>query len=107
MDDTNFDLWLEFEHWELTGADDSEDEAFNMQVIFPDGRTYALNVWTFKFFERIRRHDEAAKENLSGKYIIPPDLFVERLDRKLIEEVIEDIIFCHGLKEGWLSRDDS
>ena len=49
-----FELWLEFEHWEPKPDDDPTDNFFNMQVKLPDGRRYALNVWTFKFLQKAR-----------------------------------------------------
>lgn len=76
-----FELWLEFEHWEPTGDEDPEDDFFNMAIHLSNGLKYALNVWAFKFLVRIQREQEASGENLSGKYVLPPDLFVQKLDR--------------------------
>ena len=104
MNEPNFELWLEFEHWAQTSEDDPEDEFFNMQISFADGRVYSLNVWTFKFLERARQQDVVTGENLSGEYLYTPDLFIEKLDRKLITEVVKDMIGSHGLKDEWLNR---
>src|SRR5262245_54140456 len=81
-DDPAFELWLEFEHWEPKPDDDPTDDFFNMQVKLPDGRRYALNVWTFKFIQKARYpwpYEEGVGE--PEEYLLPPDLFVERLDR--------------------------
>jgi hypothetical protein len=100
MDAQTFHLWLEFEHWLPQGAD-LEDDAFNMQVTLAGGRKYALNVWTFKFFPRAVREVQQTGEHLQGSYLPPPDLFVERLDRALIERVVADLIAHGGLREEW------
>jgi hypothetical protein len=105
MSDEKFDLWLEFEHWGPAGAHGPEDDFFNMQVRLPDGRCYALNVWTFKFLERARREDVETGEGLSGKYMLPPDLFVARLERDLVTQTIADLIRRQGLKDEWLVRE--
>jgi hypothetical protein len=102
MSETKFDLWLEFEHWEWKEGDDPEDDFFNMHIQLANGETYALNVWTFKFFSRLRQGYQESGENLSGKYLVAPDLFVERLDRNLVTEVVRDLVSNHGLKIEWL-----
>lgn len=104
MNKTGFELWLEFEHWVWSETDDPEDDFFNMMIIFPDGRKYALNVWTFKSIERARKDCRATGENLSGRYLYPPDLFIERLDRELVEEVVKDMLEHHGIKDEWLVK---
>ena len=79
-----FELWLEFEHWQPQPDDDPTTDFFNMQVRLPDGRRYALNVWTFKFLHKARYpwpYEEGVGE--PEEYLLPPDLFVERLDRSV------------------------
>ena len=46
----DFDLWLETEHLE-----EDTDDFCNAFVSLPTGEAYALNVWTFRFFEVARR----------------------------------------------------
>ena len=104
MSDEDFDLWLEFEHWTPQEGDDPEDDFFNMLITMPGGEKYALNVWTYKFLERARRADEESGECLGGKYQVAPDLFVERLDRALMTEVVKDLLADGGLKEEWLVK---
>ena len=106
MTGTRFDLWLEFEHWGRREGSDPEDDFFNMSIRMPGGEKYALNVWTYKFLERARGEDKSSAENLSGKYMVAPDLFVERLDRQLVTEVVEDLIARQGLKKEWLVIED-
>jgi hypothetical protein len=71
--DRTFILWLEFEYWAEIG--DPEDDFFNMQVRVDDGRSYALNVWTYKYFEKAC--SESREENIGGPYLCAPDLFVD------------------------------
>jgi hypothetical protein len=96
---TEFKLWLEFELWP-EGSYDPEDEFCNIHVELPDGSSYGLNVWTHKYLARSVEDDRESGENLAGRYTLPPDLFVERLGRALIEEVIAEL-----LAQGLL-RDD-
>ncbi len=41
-------------------------------------------------------------EFLKGKYLLPPDLFVERLDRKLLEEIFAELIKDGYMRDEWL-----
>src|SRR4051794_37743908 len=89
-----FELWLEFEQWDpRPDDDDPADDFFNMKVKLPDGRRYALNVWTFEFIHKARfpwPYEEGV-----GK---PEEyLFVERLDRPLLERVV-----ARMLEAEWL-----
>ena len=98
-----FELWLEYELWERQPSDDFTDDFFNMQVQLADGRRYALNVWTFKFLQRARYpwpYMEAVGE--PEEYLLPPDLFVERLDRKLLERTITRMLANNEMKAEWL-----
>ena len=102
-----FRLWLEFEHWEGEPGHDPYDDFFNMQVELQDGRTYAMNVWTFKFFERARgdgtdSDGTDSEGTLGGKYLLPPDLFVEKLDRRVMEDVIADLLATDQMRPEWL-----
>ena len=104
----NFTLWLEFEleHWQNEPYD-PEDEFFNMTVTLASGKRYALNVWTFKLHEAavraIRFEDAAERErfrsfglvaghSIEREYMLPPDLLVSRLDRKLIEQMVAHML---------------
>ena len=105
-----FDLWLEFELWrrmpdapEGSPIYDPEDDFCNISVTLGDGATYAVNVWTFGYLARVRRELTETGESLGGRYLMPPDLFVDRLDRPTIQAVIEDMIIEGGLPETWLS----
>src|SRR5260370_18632382 len=97
-----FELWLEFEHWEAKPDDDPTDNFFNMQVKLLDGRRYALNVWTFKFLQKARYpwpYEKGAGE--PEEYLLPPDLFVERLDRGLLERVVSRMLADTEMKPEW------
>jgi len=98
-----FELWLEFEHWKPNPDDDVTDDCFNMQVTLPDGRRYALNVWTFKFLQRARYlgfHEEGV--DAPEEYMVAPDLFVKRLDRGLLERVVLRMLVENEIKPEWL-----
>jgi hypothetical protein len=101
MTDHKFDLWLEFEQWLPTESEAPEDDYFNMQITLPNGTKYALNVWTFKAIGRIAKEHQETGACLQGSYLLPPDLFVERLDRELLERIVADLIAQGGLKDEW------
>jgi hypothetical protein len=104
---TDFTLWLEFEIWQPQPEDDPEDDFFNMQIYLSTGEKYALNVWTFKRYEGIREQNRHSGEVLGGKYLIPPDLLVQRLNRKLVEDIVADMLYTHSLKDEWLAQDEN
>jgi hypothetical protein len=106
MADLDFTLWLEFEHWTAQEGDDPEDEVFNIQVTLPSGRRYALNVWTFQYLSRAVQECCSTEEHPGGSYLPAPDLFVERLDRKLLEDVVADLIAKDGLSPQWEVPDE-
>src|SRR5688572_19576504 len=92
MHEVEFELWLEFEHWVPQEDDDPEDDFINMMIRLSTGTSYALNVWTYKFLERAKQHYQGSGDNLNGKYLLPPDLLVEKLNRRLLEDVVADLI---------------
>lgn len=93
---SEFELWLECEAW------GSEEDFCNAKVTLPDGRAYALNVWTFEFLERARVEAAESGECLAGTYILPPDLFVEELSRACLERVVADLLASGGLSPAHL-----
>jgi hypothetical protein len=92
-----FKLWLEFE--ETSPWDDIENDFANIGVDTLDGRSYGINVWTFKFLESATKQDEKNGENLSGLYQTPPDLFVKELSRDCVEKTIADLLEKGNLEE--------
>ena len=97
-----FELWLEFEQFE----DDSWDKAnelTNASVTLSTGKTYHLNIWSYSILNRCVELDKRTKENLAGKYQIPPDLLVEEISRCCIQESIQDIL-SKGKLEDYLNR---
>lgn len=95
---TGFSLWLEFEEVD-PGNWDTENEFCNIHVDLPDGRHYGISVWTYKFLENAVGQYQESGENLNGKYLKPPDLFVSELTRDCIEKAIHDL-----LKQGDLEQ---
>jgi len=89
-----FKLWLEFE--ESTPWNNLENDFANIEVDTLDGRSYGINIWTFKYLESSTIKGE---ENLNGLYQIPPDLFVKELTRDCIEKTIADLLEKGNLEE--------
>jgi hypothetical protein len=105
----DFDLWLEFEIGEPNRIDNRQAENFcNINVTLPDGRRYALNIWTFDFlpFARYDLPYEIREGQEPAKYVLPPDLFVERLDRMTIETVITELLATDSMNPDWLCPPD-
>lgn len=102
-----FNLWLEFELWHQQEAFDPEDEIFNMQIDMIDGKRYALNVWTYKSIWRAVKDCQESGDCLDAAYLQPPDLFVQKADRALLERVVSDLITQGGLRDDWLVVDDN
>jgi hypothetical protein len=102
MNEPPFDLWLEFEWWKPQANDDPRTDFFNMKISLPNGKSYGLNVWTYDYFTVARQQHEVASDSLGAGYLIPPDLFVERLDRALLEHVVAALIRTNQLRDAWL-----
>jgi hypothetical protein len=102
MAHADFELWLEFELWQ--SEFDPADDSCNIIVKFPNNTEYALSIWTYKFLSKAAADCEENGDGLGGKYLLPPDLFVERLDRGLLEEAVSDLIARNQMKEDWLTK---
>jgi hypothetical protein len=104
-----FKLWLETEEYKTApDFDDPCDNFCNIAVTLADGRRYAMNVWTFDFlpFARYDWPYEIVAEKEPAKYVLPPDLFVERLDRASIEAVIVQLLANNEMNPAWLCPPD-
>jgi hypothetical protein len=98
-----FELWLEFEHTQPPAGHDPADDFANVKVRLPDGRRFALNVWTFRFLHRARfPWPYEMNAGLPAEYVVAPDLFVERLDRPTLERVVRELLAHGEMKEEWL-----
>ncbi len=106
MAHASFELWLEFELWQSAPEFDAADDFCNMIVKLPDNSEYALNVWTYKFLSKAVADCKENGDGLSGRYLLPPDIFVERLDRGLLEETVSDLIARGQMNEDWLTKPD-
>ncbi len=106
---SKFELWLELETGEpLDQEANRPTENFcNISVSLEDGRRFALNVWTFDFLPLARFEFPYAPsyDAAPSLYVLPPDLFVERLDRKTIEKVISEMIDKDEMQDRWLCVD--
>ena len=97
-----FELWPEFEHTESPAGHDPADDFANVQVRLPDGRRYALNVWTFPFLHRARLPwPYQVTDGRPAEYVVAPDLFVERLDRPTLELVVDELLAHGEMKPEW------
>jgi hypothetical protein len=109
MQAQEFELWLEFEIGDPTQPGNRPTQNFaNIRIKVADGRRYALNVWTFDFLPHARYPwpYETQPAGTSSRYVVGPDLFVERLDRATIESVVAEMIARGELKPEWLLRED-
>ncbi|MCX4024684.1 hypothetical protein H0A36_09720 [Endozoicomonas sp. SM1973] len=102
MSELDFELWLEFEEWN----DEYNEvcEYFNMHVKLKNGNVYALNVWTKKVLEDSLQEDF---EQSGLKYLLLPDLVVDKANRDYLEKVVFRLISNEEMKESWLIGDDS
>lgn len=97
-----FELWLEFEQYEPKPEDDPTDGFANVQVRLPDGRRYAMNVWTFGYMQRAPYEDE--EEPI--EYMLPPDLFVARMDRATIDRGVRQMLVKGEMRSEWLCPEE-
>jgi hypothetical protein len=105
---SSFELWLEFEHWRPRSGEDPTDDFANVQVRLPDGRKYAMNVWTFAFLHRARfpwPHEDNGEP--PAEHVVAPDLFVERLDRPTMERAVRRLLENGEMKDEWLLPPDN
>ncbi len=105
-----FDLWLEVETSNpLDQPANRPSENFcNIEVKLQDGRRYALNIWTFDFLPLARYPwpYEIDESQEPAKYLLPPDLFVAKLDRKTIDSIITQLLKNGEMKDEWLCKDN-
>lgn len=86
-----FEFWCELD--ELKPADyDPACDCCDIVATMSDGRHYRFRVWTYSFLEELVSRDRESGERLGGKYMLPPDLFVERLDRDLLQRAVADML---------------
>jgi hypothetical protein len=107
---SDFDLWLEFESGDpIDQPSNSPVENFaNVVIQLTDGKRYCLNVWTFDFVPLARYSWPYKKDTgeVPAKYVLPPDLLVERLDRVTIQDVISAMLAAGELRPEWLCTDN-
>jgi len=105
-----FELWLETERGEPLDqpANRPMENFCIIEVKLEDGRRYALNIWTFDFLllARYPWPYEIDTSQAPAKYVFPPDLFVERLDRNTIEAIITELLAKNEMKEEWLCNEN-
>jgi len=102
--ESDFELWLEFELWE-DGVKAPYNDFFNMTITLANGLKYALNVWTYSYLQSAKAKARKDNEHVGGVYMPAPDVFIEKLDRRLIEVMVDDMIRNNLIKEEWLVTD--
>lgn len=105
-----FELWLETEIGDpIDQPANRPDRNFcNIKITLDNGRQYALNVWTFDFVPLARiqyPYDHESSTKLE-KYLFPPDLLVERLDRETLEEIVKTMLVNDEMSDEWLCKDE-
>ncbi len=106
METPAFDLWLEFELY----VDDYDplDDFANISVTLADGRRYAMNVWTFGYMRRAPYESlDNSTPTVPVDYLLPPDLFVHRLDRLTMERVVGQLLASEEMRNEWLCPSES
>lgn len=89
-----FTVTSEFERW--TDPFDPKNDCSFVHVFLPDGRCYALNVWTFGYFSQLieeHQHDENFIFHTS------PNLFVKELTRECVEQAIQNLLIMGEIDE--------
>jgi hypothetical protein len=92
-----FRLWFEFEV--TTPWPDLENDFANIEVGLLDGKSYGINVWTFKYLATVLEEIEERRQNCNGVYLQPPDLLVKELTRTCIERSIADLLQKEPLEQ--------
>lgn len=103
----DFSLWLEFEEYAGGYPQPGDDPAcdFCNACATVNGQQYGINIWTFGFVEYARRFDYRTGQAKSpARFMLPPDLLVERLDRPTIECAILELIEQGSIPAHWLTR---
>ena len=97
-------LWLEFEQYAggYPGPDDDPGRDFCNALLTVGSKKYGLNIWTFAFLDYAREFDDDGTRFAErARFLVPPDLLVERLDRETISAAIESLLGS-GLPSSWI-----
>jgi hypothetical protein len=93
------EIWIESKHTEgpIIGGKEFTDDNVDVIVTFSDGKRFVGSLFTYDNIKTLTEKNRRTGELLSGKYFWASDLIlIDRVDRKSIEAVIEDLI-----KEGY------
>jgi hypothetical protein len=93
------EIWIESEHTEgpMIGGTAFTDDNVDVIVTLSDGKRFVGSFFTYNNVKTLTEKNRQTGELLSGKYFWASDLIlIDRVDRKSIEAVIEDLI-----KEGY------
>ena len=100
----SFELWLEFEHYARgypAASDDPRVDYCNAMLTLPDGTSCGLNVWTFGYLSwLLQHHEDGSTLEQPRRFLLPPDLLVEVLDRASIEQAIR-LLLRDGVPPQW------
>ena len=77
----------------LIGGTKHSNDNSDVEVVFENGDRYIGSAFTYSNIEWLRNKNKKTGECLSGAYFWASNMFIiERIDRKLIEEVVDDLI---------------
>jgi len=106
----NYQIWIEVETGEPVNQDANRptENFCNIEVKVDDGRRYALNVWTYDFlpYARFEWPYEIGLEEKASSYVLPPDIFIERLDRPTVERAVKDLFDNNEMQDIWLCDEE-
>ena len=96
IDKSQFDVWIEMEHfvWSEENPPPEDEEYCNVIVIFHTGERVGLDVWSEGFWKA----QLSAMELDSNGTLIPPDLVVRQLEPNFIRQAVTLLI----TEEDWL-----
>lgn len=100
MSKSYFGLWYEPDEYESSSG--FAEDFCNVQDKMKNGKVYAMNVWSYSYFDDVRnelKQENSAKE---PNYILPPDLFVSVLNKSEISRVIDRLIKEEEMRDEWL-----
>ena len=86
-----YKLWIEAECWSETW--NPEDVNTDVKVVFDDGSSWVASFFTYKNIETLVKKNQHTGECLSGTYFWSSDMIlIDKVERKKIREVIDNII---------------
>ena len=96
-------IWYEFDSW--AGGYDESDENFDVRFELEDGTCWCATFYTYKNLISLSEKNKATGELLEGQYFCAgKPVFISRVDKELIEAVLEDILKDAADPEEYFTR---